>query len=480
MAAPEPTPARIAIYVVAVDAVRSLAGVLDRIPESVRERVEEIFVLDAGSTDDTYLVGVGYKAVSGFENLTIMRGTRGSLGANNKHAFDYCRERGFDIVALLHADGKYAPEVLESLLEPVERGEVDAVFGSRLLEGRPTGRGMPLHKYIAIRLLSSLQNRLLGLGLSEYQCGYRAYRVSAIADLPYHANSDGLHFDTEIIVQMKLKGQRILEVAVPVYSGEEADSVRGVRYALNVLRVLGQYWLHTKGIREAEKYSVTEKYVYRTTPDASHQKILSLIEKDRQHILDLGCGAGYLAEALQVRGNTVVGADARKVPGVEERMSQFLHVDLDREPIPWTGPPFQYMVMADVLEHLAEPELLLAECRKHLAEDGHLIVSVPNVAHWSVRLPLLFGRFQYTARGILDRSHLRFYTLSSIRAELERAGFEVQRVETTVPPLAELLPEGRLTGFAGRLLTRLQILGNRMLPQLFSYQIVLRTRPKRP
>jgi 2-polyprenyl-3-methyl-5-hydroxy-6-metoxy-1,4-benzoquinol methylase len=465
---------RIAIYVVAQDAVRSLAGVLDRIPDALRERVEEIFVFDAGSRDDTYLVGVGYKQVSGSDKLVVMRGERKQLGANNKRAFDHCRERGFDVVALLHADGKYAPEVLEDLIAPLERGEVDAVFGSRLLAGSPTREGYPLHKYLAIRLLGWLQRRLLGLELTDFHCGYRAYRVEAVAELPYHENSDGLHFDTEILIQLMQKGLRIAEVPVPVYSGEEVDSVRGVGYAINVLRVLFQYWLHVRGLHEYPKFSIAEKYVYRTSPDASHQKILALVEKDRQRILDVGCGAGYLAEALQVRGNTVVGVDARQVPGAEARMGQFLRVDLDRESIPWAGPPFQYVILADVLEHLAEPERLLAQCRKLLAEDGVLIVSVPNVAHWSVRLSLLFGRFRYTARGILDRSHLRFYTASSIRAELEAAGFEVDCVETTVPPFEDLFPEGRVLGFAARWLTRVQVLGKRLWPALFAYQVVLR------
>ena len=480
MALPVPAPdvvphKRIAVYVVAHNAAQSLSRVLGRIPQPVRERVAEIFVFDAGSRDDTYLVGVGYKAVFGHENLTVFRGAEGGLGANIKRALTYCREQRYDIVVLLHADGKYAPEVIADLLAPLERGEVDAVFGSRFLAGNPVRRGMPLYKYLAIRLLSALQNRLLGLGLSEYHCGYRAYAVAAIADLPYDANSDGIHFDTEIIVQMKQKGLRIAEVAVPVYSGEEADSVRGVGYAANVLRVLGQYWLHSRGFREYPKYAVAEKYTYKESPNASHQRILQLVDRDRQLVLDVGCGAGYLAEALAVRGNTVVGVDARRAAGVEERVERFLQVDLDRDAIPWSGPPFAYVVLGDVLEHLREPERLLAQCRTLLGDEGRLIVSVPNVAHWSVRLPLLFGRFPYAAKGILDRSHLRFFTVPSARAEIERSGFVVERVETTTAPLEELFP-GRRPNLIARLLTAMQRFGNRWWPGLFAYQIVLRAR----
>lgn len=471
----ENRPKRIGIYVVAVDAASSLASVLDRIPTKVRERVEEVFVFDAGSRDDTYLVGVGYKAVSGFENLKIMRGDRGGLGANNKRAFEYCREQGFDIVVLLHADGKYAPEVIEDLIRPLERGEVDAVIGSRMLAGRPPRSAYPITKYAAIRVLGGIQNRLLGLTLSDHHCGYRAYSVPAISELPIRENSDGLQFDSEILIQILQKGLRIVEVPVPVYSGEEVDSTRGVTYAYRVLRVLWQLWLHQKGIREQPKFAIAEKYVYRSSPNTSHQVILGLVDRDNQRMLDVGCGAGYLAEALRVRGNSVVGVDERAADGVHERVTELIETDLDREPIPWEGDPFDYVVMADILEHLRDPQPILKQCDRLLTEDGAIIVSVPNVAHWSARISLLLGRFAYTSRGIFDRSHLRFYTLASIRAEIEAAGFEVERVEATIAPLDELLPEGALSGLA-HLVNWIQVTGNRIWKELFAYQVVLRAR----
>jgi 2-polyprenyl-3-methyl-5-hydroxy-6-metoxy-1,4-benzoquinol methylase len=236
--------------------------------------------------------------------------------------------------------------------------------------------------------------------------------------------------------------------------------------------------MHSRGIRESPRFAITEKYVYRETPEASHQKILGLVEGDRQSVLDLGCGAGYLAEALAVRENRVVGVDARRAEGVEGRLAVFLQADLDTDPVPWSGEPFDIVIAADVLEHLREPGKLLEQCQSLIDEDGSLIVSVPNVAHWSVRLGLLFGRFAYTARGILDHSHLRFYTLSSIRAELADAGFRVDRVETTTAPFGELLPSGLGSRF-GRLLERLDALGARWRPTLFAYQFVLRARNSR-
>jgi 2-polyprenyl-3-methyl-5-hydroxy-6-metoxy-1,4-benzoquinol methylase len=466
-------PKRVAIYLVAQDAVHSLAGVLDRIPATIRERAEEILVTDAGSRDDTYLVGVGYKAVSGFDKLTVIRAPQPGVGAAMKSAIDHCRERGYDVVVLLHADGKYAPEVIGTLIAPLDRGGVDAVFGSRFLGRAFLPAGMPRHKALAIRALGWLQERTLRLGLSEYHCGYMALSVPAIAALPYRENADDLTFNADLIAQLRLARLRIAEVPVPAYTGDETRGLRGVRYVGGVLRSLAQYWLHSRGLREHPKYAIEERYVYRHSPEASHQKILGLVEKDRQAILDVGCGAGHLSEALAVRGNRVVGVDSRRAPEVETRVGRFLQVDLDRDAIPWTGEPFSYVVLADVLEHLREPSALLAQCRKLLAKDGRLLVSVPNVAHWSVRLALLFGRFDYTARGILDRTHLRFYTFRTIRQELDAAGFRVERVETTPAPWGDLLPPGLGSRF-GRLLERLEIWGARPWKSLFAYQFVLR------
>ena len=99
------------------------------------------------------------------------------------------------------------------------------------------------------------------------------------------------------------------------------------------------------------------------------------------------------------------------------------------------------------------------------------------MAHWSVRLSLLAGRFAYTARGILDRGHLRFYTLASILRELDAAGFDVERVETTPIPLEELLSRSEL-GALGRLVRGLQRLATRIWKQLFAYQFILRARKR--
>ena len=99
---------------------------------------------------------------------------------------------------LLHGDGQYAPEVIEDLVAPLAEGNADAVFGSRMLtKGAARAGGMPLYKFVGNRILTAVQNSFVGLQLSEWHSGYRAYRVDALADIPFDTYSDGFDFDTE-------------------------------------------------------------------------------------------------------------------------------------------------------------------------------------------------------------------------------------------------------------------------------------------
>ena len=133
--------------------------------------------------------------------------------------------------------------------------------------------------------------------------------------------------------------------------------------------------------------------------------------------------------------------------------------------------------MMDVLEHLVDPEALLRECRELLKPGGTLLVSVPNVANITVRLALLFGRFNYAPRGILDRTHLKFFTGKSARRLLEAAGLEVVRRETTVMPV-ELALGTDADNPLMRLINRVLRLFTALLPGLLGYQIIMVARPQ--
>ena len=192
---------RVGVLIVAYNARHTLTSVLDRLPPSFRSSVEQILICDDASTDGTHEVGLAYQETTDLP-LTIVRQPRNlGYGGNQKSGYRWAIDHGLDVVVLLHGDGQYAPEVIEDLITPLANGSADAVFGSRMLtKGAARAGGMPLYKFVGNRILTKLQNALVGAHLSEWHSGYRAYRIDALADIPFDTYSNGFDFDTEIIV----------------------------------------------------------------------------------------------------------------------------------------------------------------------------------------------------------------------------------------------------------------------------------------
>lgn len=247
---------KIAIYIPTYNAGRTLPLVLDRIPQDVKDRVEEIFIVDNASPDNTYLIGIGYKNEKGLHNLSVYKNERNlGYGGSQKVAYRYAIEKGYDVVVMLHGDAQYAPEKISYLLEPFEKGEADMVFGSRMA-GLPLKGGMPLHRFLGNKFLTAVENYVLDWDLSEYHSGFRVFNCTALKRVPFESCSDYYHFDTEILVQFKLKGLRVLERPIPTYYGSERSYVNVWRYGLHVLHTMGEYILHKKGIRRTAKFNI--------------------------------------------------------------------------------------------------------------------------------------------------------------------------------------------------------------------------------
>ena len=229
---------RIGVLVVAYNAENTLRSVLDRIPPDFVGRIERVLVADDHSEDQTYQVGLAHRDENRELPLTVIRQPRNlGYGGNQKAGYRWAIENGLDIVVLLHGDGQYAPEMLPEMVAPLERGEADAVFGSRLMErGAALRGGMPLYKYVGNRVLTTAQNRLSGMDLTEWHSGYRSYSIAALAEIPLELDDDGFNFDTQIILQLHEAGKRIAEVPIPTYYGDEICYVNGIPYAMNCVR----------------------------------------------------------------------------------------------------------------------------------------------------------------------------------------------------------------------------------------------------
>jgi glycosyltransferase involved in cell wall biosynthesis len=465
---------RIGILIVAYNAASTLAKVLDRVPQTFRSRITQIFVCDDASQDSTYLVGLGYKQVTDDLPLTIIRHPRNlGYGGNQKAGYRLAIEHDLDIIVLLHGDGQYAPEYLEDIVAPLERGECEAVLGSRMMvKGAARKGGMPLYKYVGNRILTRFENRMLGTHLSEFHSGYRAYNVKALASIPFEANADGFNFDTEIIIQLVDAGKRIVEVPIPTYYGEEICYVDGMKYAKDVSLDVLRYRFAKLGFASGATGSVGDEYTLKAGEESSHSVVLRwLAQMPPAHVLDLGCSGGLLSERIRRLGHHVTGVDHLELPGVGTRVDRFIRGDLD------SGLPagiddqglYDVVVAADVLEHTREPERLLDEIRRVLVPRGVLIASVPNFGHWYSRGRTALGLFDYDQRGILDNGHVRFFTRRGFLRRLRHAGFTVVRHEATGLPL-DVLSGGQ--GIFKRVLKLADRVAVAARPTLFGYQIV--------
>jgi glycosyltransferase involved in cell wall biosynthesis len=465
---------RIAIFIVTYNAANTLRQVLDRIPESVWKKVEEVFVFDDESQDDTFLVGIGYKALYGNAKLSVFRNEKNlGYGGNQIRGYKYAIAQGYDIVALLHGDGQYAPEALPELLAPLEAGEADAVFGSRMMvKGGALRGGMPLYKYVGNKILTHIENGVLGTSLSEFHSGYRIYSCHALKRIPFEQNTHDFHFDTQIIIQLHAAGLRIVERPIPTYYGDEICHVNGMRYAKDVLVSVAEYQLHELGIRHYKEYELPPAYTAKKSLLSSHSRLLELIGDDPRNVLDVGCGQGELGYLARRRGHRVVGIDVNQ-PQFE--LDEFVSADISQGlPLP-EHRKFDVIVLADVLEHMQDPLKLLLEAKRHLATDGRILVSLPNAVHWSVRAVIGSGRFDYTNQGILDRGHLRFFTKASAKRLFDDAKLDVKTELTTPVPWEKVIP--RIFGRAvSDRVEHFDYLLTRLRPNLFAYQHIFELR----
>ncbi len=477
---------RIMVHVVAYNAEATLAQTLERIPRQVRAQLAEVCVFDDASQDNTFLVGEGYKATHGAQwpvPLSIVRNaTNRGYGGNQKLGYRYAIDHGYDVVVLLHADGQYAPEEMSRLIQPILDGEADAVFGSRMMNKRDALKGgMPLYKWVGNQILTRFENAALGMSLTEFHSGYRAYAVKTLAELPFEANSDDFHFDTQIIIQLKAGGFRIKEVPIPTYYGDEISYVNGFKYAKDVVKSVIEFRRHEAGLEYRPEYahSPVTRYVEKQSPFSSHHRVVEAV-KAGSRVLDVGCAGGYLARRLVERGCFVVGVDARDDEAARSACDRFHVAELDGGS--WTPPRdelaggFDYVLFGDVLEPRRDPSFL-DRSKAWLARDGRIIASTGNVALWFMRLSLLAGRFRYAPRGILDETHVRLYTRATFRRLLQDAGLRIVGEDATVIPLEQLFARAEQAGIGG-VVEQAEYALARAWPSLFAYQIILQAEPR--
>jgi glycosyltransferase involved in cell wall biosynthesis len=463
---------RVLLFVVAYEAEATLAKVLNRIPATLLELDVEVLVIDDSSADRTFEVGLLARDALAHRVTMLYNPVNQGYGGNQKLGYKYAMRNAFDYVVLLHGDGQYAPECIPDLLTPLLDGTADAVFGSRMLiPGAARKGGMPAYKFVGNKVLTWIQNKLLRTRLSEFHSGFRAYRVTSLARVPFEFNSNDFHFDTEIIIQLLLGEFRIAEVPIPTYYGDEICRVNGIRYATDVVLATVGSVLHRLNVLYDRRFDVLQStnrhYGLKLGYESSHSRALDAVPGGAQ-VLDIGCGPGAFAHELVKKGCTVDGVD-RFAP---TDASVFRSYWRWHEPDPFEIDVRAYdcVLLLDVIEHFTEPERFLEQlraCSRNLDGRQRFIVTTGNVAFAVVRLQLFLGNFNYGRRGILDLTHTRLYTFNSLRRLFEQCGYRIERVDGIPAPFPLALGD---TGFA-RLLVKVNAALIRVARGLFAYQI---------
>lgn len=468
---------RILILIVAYNAECTLEKVLQRIPPRIYDYDYRILIIDDSSRDGTVVSALTYKQKHQELNIEVLSNPENQgYGGNQKIGYQYAIEQGFDVVALLHGDGQYAPEVLEEMVLPVLKGEAEAVMGTRMAKRFEALRGgMPLYKYIGNKVLTGIQNRLLGTSLSEFHSGYRIYSVKALSAVPFQYNTDDFHFDTEIILQFLLKRFRIQEIPIPTYYGDEICYVNGFKYAWNVIKTTITGVLNGVGIYYDKKYDIEGPHVFygvKLGYPSSHTMALEEVRPGAV-VLDVGCGEGLFARKLKEKGCRVHGLDkAEKVD--DTAFDRYIRINLDHERINFPLEAYDYVLLLDIIEHLESPEGLLDELRAKMGiKKSIVLITVPNVAFFFVRIRFLFGHFQYGKRGILDFTHRRLFTFTSLRRLLEQRGYNLVDMKGIPAPFPKAIGDN----WFSRALLAVNSMLIRVSRGLFSYQIFAKAVP---
>jgi glycosyltransferase involved in cell wall biosynthesis len=233
---------KIVVVMPAYNAEKTLRRTWDELPHEV---IDDVVLVDDASRDSTALMA------KELEIRTFVHLQNKGYGANQKTCYREALRLGADVVVMIHPDYQYSPRLVTAMASMIVSGHYDIVLGSRILGGTALKGGMPLYKYVANRFLTLLENMVLGVKLSEYHTGFRAYSRQALETLPLENNSDDFVFDNEILAQAVHFGIRIGEISCPTRYFDDASSInfsRSVKYGIGVLKTSLIFLLQKTGI----------------------------------------------------------------------------------------------------------------------------------------------------------------------------------------------------------------------------------------
>jgi glycosyltransferase involved in cell wall biosynthesis len=241
---------KIIVVLPAYNAEQTLDATYSEIPMDI---VDDVVLVDDASTDKT--VEVGQRI--GIKHIIVHEKNKG-YGGNQKTCYDKAMELNADIVIMLHPDYQYTPKLIHALAQVIAQGVYPVAIASRILGKGALKGGMPVYKYFFNRILTFIQNVLIGQKLSEYHTGYRAFSAEVLRKINYPANSDNFVFDNQMLVQIFYHHFEIAEITCPTKYFKEASSInfsRSVVYGMGVLKASLKYVFQKIGIARYEIFN---------------------------------------------------------------------------------------------------------------------------------------------------------------------------------------------------------------------------------
>ena len=476
---------KLLILIVAYNHENFIKSVLDRINNNLVETYEvEVLINDDSSTDNTLKITKDYieNNINKKIKYTVLSNpVNQGYGGNQKIGFLYAIKNNFDFVALVHGDGQYAPEYLESLVEPLNEENTDAVFGSRMINKNGAIKGgMPFYKYLGNKILTFYQNKLFNKNFTELHSGYRIYKVQSLKKIPYELNNNDHSFDNEIIIQFFLANLNIKELPIPTYYGEEISYVNGLKYAFQVFIASLKAKIQKYGIFYDRKFDLKsnndDNYVLKDKFDSPHKRVIDEI-KENSKVLDIGCNKLELVKILNKDKNCMITAiDKDENLKSNSYINNYISFDLNNGLPDLDYNKFDYILLLDVIGHLKSPEEFMIKLKEKIDKNPNLkvIVSTSNVGFFIIRIMLLFGSFNYGIKGILDKNHTRLFTFSSFENLMIQSGFNVMNISGIPAPI----PLVTGNNIFGRYLLKINKFFILLSKKIFSYQIYSEIKPQ--
>lgn len=465
---------KVALFIVAYNAENFIHKTIERIPKEIVNNFAQIYLIDDFSKDKTFAAAESAFREHGVINYKVMRTPfNQGYGGNQKIGYKYALNKNYDYVIMLHGDGQYPPEFLPQIIECFEDAEVAAVFGSRMMERfHALKGGMPFYKWLGNMVLTWIENKLLGVNLSEFHSGYRAYSLAALKVLPFQLNSNNFHFDTDIIIQFIANNFKIKEIPIPTHYGDEVCHVNGLKYFWNCLKSVIKFRLYKLGIFYQPNFDIESplkrEYNFKNSPNTLHQHILAASWSQEDSVVDLGANDVSLAVHIAPLVRSITTVDIlynEPEKGVKTRQLD-LNSDFDSV---FGHEAYDKVIALDIIEHLNNPEKVMLKINNILKTGGKLYISTANIAFFIMRIALFLGWFNYGKKGILDKTHQRLFTIKSFKRLLKNSGFRLEKVVGFGPPIADEISNKGIFVFFDKMAGLLA----RLKPSLFCFNFLV-------